>query len=186
MPDDTSATEEATNEEALDIDDDFDKERALNTIRAQRAKEKEQAAEIARLKAIEAEVEQAKAEEAEAQKGLEQKLAEREARIEELEAQANEVSVKADFVAKAGARGYEDPQLAYLAARDAGVLGGMDPETGNVGEHDFDKLEERFPALAGEARERRGLESADAGVRGHRGKRSTADIFNTAIRESIR
>lgn len=165
--------------------DEFDKDRALKTIRAQREKEKAQAAEIKRLKAIEAEVEEAKAKEAEASKGLETKLAEAEAANVELKSQLAKNEVKADFLAKAGARGYEDASLAYLAATDAGVLGELDPATGKVGVHDFDTLEEQYPALAGEAQEQRGFESGDAGVRGQRGKASVASQFNKTVRASL-
>lgn len=179
------SAETTVDEAGVDEVDEFDKERALKTIRAQRANEKEQSAEIARLRAIEAEVEKAKATEAEAQKGLETKLAESQARIAELESQAAESAIKSDFITKAGERGYKDPGLAYLAAKDAGVLGELDPATGNVKVHDFDNLEERFPALAGEASEERELGTGDAGVRGHRGKTTVGSKFNKAIRGAL-
>ena len=176
---------EETEVEETEVEDEWDKPRAQKTILAQREKEKIDKAEIKRLRAIEAEVEKAKAEEAEASKGLETKLSEREARIKELESQAAESGVKADFLAKASERGYNDPNLAYLAAKDAGVLGEMDPATGKVGIHDFDSLEEKFPALDGEAAEQRGFGTGDAGVRGQRGKTTVGSQFNKAIRSRL-
>ena len=179
-----SADTEAEEAEVVE-EDDFDKERALKTIRAQRESEKLNKAEIKRLKAIEAEVEEAKAAEAEASKGLETKLAEAEATNAKLQSQMATNKVKADFVAKAVERGYTDLNLAYLAAMDAGILGEMDPETGKVGIHDFDTLEEKYPALEGEANEQRAFGMGDAGVRGQRGKQTVGSQFNKAIRGGL-
>lgn len=174
---DEKAAAEAEAEES-EGDDDFDKDRAMATIDKLRGIEKDYKA----MKRA-----QAKADEdaAEAEKDLETKLADRDKRIEELESEKAEKVIEANFVTKAVERGYADPALAFLAAKNAGVLGSTDPKTGEVGDHDFEKLEETFSSFAGEAKEETGFGSGDAGVRGKKGKKTPASGFNGAIRGTI-
>ena len=182
------AAPEAAEESAeITIPEDFDPERAMRTIKAQRESEEALKAELAKYREEE---EKRKRAEEEAQKTLEQKIAEREARIAELEAQAEERLVKADFISKAAARGYTDPELAYIAAAAQGVVGAADPKTGVVGDHDFDALEARHPSLAAEAEDeadkRAGGFSGDAGVRGRKAAKTPGDLFNEGVRGAIR
>lgn len=183
-PTDEETTEVETPEVKEEVEtpaeeDDFDKARAMDTIKKLRAIEKEH-------KSLLKEKEDAAAAEAEAQKSLETKLAEAQERIGELESKETKAAIRADFIAKAQARGYGDLELAFLAAEAQGVLGTKDPKTGVVGDHDFEALEAKFPLLAGEAEEERGFGSGDAGVRGKRPKATAASGFNDSIRGAIR
>lgn len=185
----TEATEaEAVNEEvneeesSIDIPEDFDPERAMKTILRLRDIEKEH-------KALLAEKEAEAAAKAEAEKTLEQKLTDAQARIAELEAQAATKDVRADFIAKATAQGINDPGLAYLAAKEEGLLGELDPKTGEVGDHDFTELGNRFPSFASaddEEEEGSGGFGGDGGVRGRRTKPTAKSVFNDSVRSSIR
>lgn len=167
-----------------DIDlDDFDKERALSTIREQRKVEKAQLKELAELRKLKEDKEAADAAEAEAQKDLETKLAEATAERDQLKAEKVATKVKADFIRVATLRGYEDPELAYLAAVDVDALGA--PKDGKVGDHDFDALEERYPKLASEAGEKRGFGSGDAGKKGRKAGKTVGDKFNAVVREQM-
>lgn len=181
--DDSKEKEEAEAAAAAEaeVDDDFDKDRALKTIREQRKVEKAQAKELAELRKLKEETDAAAQAKADADKGLEEKLAEAKAELERVKETQAEADVKADFLRVATLRGYEDPELAYLAAKSEDVLG--TPKDGKVGDHDFDALEERYPKLASEAGDKRGFGSGDAGRKGKRkpGK-SPADQFNDAIR----
>lgn len=185
---DNEESAEESAEGTVEVPEDFDPERALRTIRQQRQAEKELKAQLAEAQAKAAELDKIKAAEEEAQKTLEQKVAEREARIAELEAQISEGRQKADFVSRAAARGYIDPELAYLAAKAQGVLGEYDPKAGTVGEHDFEALETAHPTLAAQAAEE-GVLKADDGDAGRRGRKATKTpnaVFNESIRGAIR
>lgn len=178
------ATEEPTEE----VDDlgDFDKDRALATIKAQRASEKSLKAELAAAKAAEAELAALKQAEDDAKKSAEQKLAEKDAKIASLNAQIAKTAVKADFMAKATSpeRAYLDPELAYLAAEAQGCLGSYSPKTGQVEEHNFDLLEEKYPALRGEGDG--ATLTGDAGVRRVGSANNVGSQFNQAVRGALR
>lgn len=188
---DEAAKEEEEEEEQrlqdLVDDDGFDKERALSTIRTQRAVEKKQKAELADLRAFKADADEAEAEKEEADKDNEQKLAESNAENTDLKAQLTERDVRADFERQAIEEAGIDPEdleLAYLAAKEQGLLGDMDPKTGQVGAHDFDTLAERYPALGGE-----GTGRALTGDAGRTGRGSTSSVgkqFDAAIRDVLR
>ena len=180
------ASEETPSEEAaIEVPEDFDPERALKTIHAQREAE---AKALARAKEAEAKLAAIEQAEAEAQKTLEQKLEDREARIAELEASQAAKDVRTDFIAKAAEKGIADPQLAYLAAKEEDLLGAYDPKTGDVGNHDFEALGEKYPTFAaaeeGEEQETGGF-GGDAGVRGKRTKRTPGSVFNSEVRATI-
>lgn len=180
-------TNEATEEveaEAIE-DDDFDKDRALSTIRKQRAEEKRLKEELAEARKAQEELAALKEAQDEAEKTAVQKLADRDAKIKALENQISESAVKADFMRAATSeeRAYLDPELAFLAAKEQGLLGKYDPKTGTVEAHDLDKLEELYPALAGE---RQTGTAHDAGVRGKPGKTGTpGSQFNSAVRQAV-
>ena len=172
--------DEPTGDDGAD-DKEFDSERAMKTIKAQREAEKKLKADLAEAKEKLGKFETEESAKAEAEKGLETKLAEREARIAELETSILESAVKSDFMTKAIDRGYEDPALAFLAAREQGVLGDVNKETGEVGDHDFEALEEKHPALASEG----GFNSGDGGVRGGQVGKKPDQVFNGLIRKAI-
>lgn len=180
---DSAETTEETTEETVEVPEDFDPKRAMRTIAAQRDSEEKA---IARAKAAEAELASIREAEAEEARSLEEKLAAREARIAELETQAAEKDVRTDFITEATAAGIADPKLAYIAAKEEGLLGAYDPKTGDVGDHDFEELGNKFPSFAGEAKEQDTGFGGDAGKRGGRTKRTTSGQFNDAVRGSIR
>lgn len=188
MQEDTKSTDSTggENETVEEIaPEEFDPERALNTIRAQRAEEKRLKEELAEARKAQEELARIKTEQEEADKTAQQKLAEREAEIASLKQQIAENAVKADFmrIANSEERAYLDPELAYFAAREQGLLGKYDPKTGKVEGHNLDKLEELYPALAGE---RNTVKAHDAGVRGKPGKTGSPGAqFNTAVRSAI-
>lgn len=162
----------------------FDPERAMRTIHKQREAEKELKAELAKYReAEEAELEK--------QKSLEQRVAERDQRISELEGTLTELAIRGDFERKGLDLGYdsEDLVLAYMAAKEEGLLGEYDPKTGEIEEHDFDTLHERYPKLAPSGDEgggRRRDRFGDAGVRSNKGNaRTPADQFNDSVRQAI-
>lgn len=172
-------------EKSFEIDGkEFDPERAMRTIRQQREAEKELKAELAKYReAEEAELEK--------KKSLEQRVAERDQRISELEGTLTELAIRGDFERKGLELGYdaEDLVLAYMAAKEEDLLGEYDPKTGEIEAHDFDTLHERYPKLApsgdeggGQRRDRFG----DAGVRSNKGNaRTPADQFNDSVRKAI-
>ena len=176
------AAEEAAAAAADEGDDDFDKDRALATIKKQRASERKLKSDLAAAKEDQAELAAIKKAQEDADKSASDKLAGRDARIAELETKIQESAVKADFEKVAEERGIADLALAYLAAKEQGLLGTADPKTGEVGDHDLDKLEELYPALAGEGAGDSG--TGDAGVRGKQGKTGTVGSqFNAAVRQ---
>jgi hypothetical protein len=177
VADESAETDESKNEETPAPEDDFDKDRALKTIRAQREEEKRLKAELAKYKAEEeAELEK--------QKSLEQKLAERDASIQQLEGRLANQLVEQSFKEEAREKGIADPELAFLAAEKAGLLGDYDPETGKVGAHNFDELSERFPTF--EPKEAGTGPTGDAGRRGGVSGKTPADSFNESVRSAMR
>lgn len=155
--------------------EEFDPERALNTIRAQREAENELKEKLRKYEAAEQE-------ELDKQKTLEERLAERNARIQELEKQLAARDAAADFKAQAEEAGITDPELALLVAEREGLLGEFNPETGKIegGKVDFGKLVERHPILAGEKQERK--PTGDAGRLGGGKVLTPSERFNRAIR----
>lgn len=165
-------TEDKSTEETHE--DDFDKERALKTIRAQREDEKKLKAELAKYRAAEeAELEK--------QKSLDQKIADRDVKIQNLETELSNLQVETAFKQEAREKGIMDPDLAFLAAKEAGLLA-HDPETGKV-EFDFDQLAERFPTFA--PKEGGAGVTGDAGRRGSKGKKSPGQVFNDEVRGAM-
>jgi multidrug efflux pump subunit AcrA (membrane-fusion protein) len=180
-----AAINETGDEDEDEDEDDYDKERALKTIKAQRRSEAKLKADLAKAREAEVELAAIKQAQADADKSASEKLTERDARIAALEAQISETAVKADFREEATERGIVDLGLAYLAAKEQGLLGKANPKTGEVEGHNFDKLVELYPALAGEASG--DGTHGDAGVRGTRGKTGTVGTqFNAAVRGAIR
>lgn len=179
-----AGTEGAAEEEALEegTEEEFDKERALATIKKQR---EEEAAAKERAKELEAELakyREAEEAELEEQKKLEVKLSERDERIKALEAELAETHVKNDFLATAVDKGIADPELAYVAAKTQGVLGEYDPKEGTVSDHDFEALGDKYPSFRAEGTEQTG----DAGTSGKRGKALTpGEQFNQSIRSRL-
>ena len=185
--DQKAADEEA--DKALLEDEEFDKERALATIRKQRKVERDQKDELKRLRAIEAKVADDAQKVADADKTNEEKLAQSEAREAALKVQLDDVEVRADFEREALSEEIgidpEDLELAYLAAKEQGLLGKRDPATGLVEGHDFDKLAEKYPALlggGGSSQSRTG----DAGKQGRGKKNSVGAAFNKEIRDALK
>ena len=176
-------------DKALLADEEFDKDRALATIRAQRKVEREQKEELKELRAMKAAKEAADEKLAEADRTAEENLEASKAReavlLDKLAAQ----EVRADFEREALSEEIgidpEDLELAYLAAKEQGLLGEMDPDSGLVEGHDFDKLAEKYPAIFGgdgSSQSRTG----DAGKTGRGKKSSVGDQFNKAVRDRIR
>lgn len=180
---DAGENDPATEPEEIEVPADFDPVRALKTIKAQRESE---AAAKAELKALKDEKAAAEKAEADKNKSLEEKLTEAEATLASLNLKIQEDRIRADFMKMAEDRGYEDPDLAYVAAKDAGILGTYASETETVGAHDFDKLEKRYPLLAAEAEDRNRLNTGDAARRSHGGRTvSVGQSFNDSIRGAM-
>ena len=169
-----------TDAEAGQVDD-FDPERALKTIRHQRQVEKELKARIRDLETANARLSEQEPKSGSDRQKLEDQLRERDQRIATLEAKVQTEAVKTDFIREATSRGINDPNLAYLAAQAQGAIGSYDPETGTVGEHDFDKLEQSHPLLVSGSPTGAG----NPGVRGRRPGVDAATQFNRAIRQSM-
>ena len=185
--DGTEGTEGAEGAEAsgVEFDGDFDAERAKRAIANGRAEEKKLKAKLAeqaeKLQGFEA----AEAKKAEADKSNEQKLAEANATIESLKDDKAADKVRTDFVEKAAGRGYEDPALAFLAAKEQGLLGTYNRKTGDVADHDFEALEESHNQFATEAGRSGDQATGDAGARGGTSAASVGGAFNKAVRKSI-
>lgn len=180
-----TGTEGAAEEKGVEFEGDFDPARAKRAIENARAEEaklkqrlKEQAEKLA-------EYESAEAEKAEASKSLEQKIVERDQRIKDLEGQIEERDVKASFVTQAIERGYADPSLAFVAAKEQGLLGKYDRKSGSVGNHDFETLEESHPTFAAEAGRAGEYATGDAGARGARKPNDVGSAFNKTVRTAI-
>jgi len=186
--DEAKAAEEAAEakeaaEEAAAADA-HDPDRAKATILRQREAEKKLKAELREARQAESKLAALEKAQEDADKTAAEKLAEAEEVIKGLKQKISDTAVKADFDKQADERGIQDLELAYLAAKEQGLLGAEDPKTGEVGKHDFETLEERYSSLAGEGK---GWEpSGDAGVRGKGKVKGVGSQFNSAIRESLR
>jgi hypothetical protein len=172
-------------EDVLKIEGEFDPERALTTIRAQRKVERELKAELAELRSLKDEKAEAEAAEVEAAKGQETKIAERDATIESLNVRLGKQEVEYDFKTKAAALGVEDLDLAYLAAERAGLLGDYDEKAETVGDHDFDKLAEKYPSIIGESSDDT-RQTGDGGARKSGKKADVGTQFNRTVRDAFR
>lgn len=177
--------EEAQEKGGVEFEGEFDPDRARRAIENARAEEKrlkaklsEKDAELEKYQRIESQV-------AEAEKSAEQKLADRDAEIRSLRDQIKTIEVKQSFVTEATRRGYADPNLAFVAAREEGLLGTYDPKTGAVGDHDFEALEESHPQFAAEAGRAGDHATGDAGARGGVGGESIGASFNKEIRQAF-
>ena len=184
---DEKAAEEAAEqaaEEEEEEGDEFDPDRARATIKKQRESEKNLKAELREARKAEEELAAIKQAQEDADKSASEKLAERDETIKGLHEKIMETAVKADFEREAAERGITDLSLAYLAAKEQGLLGAADPKTGEVDKHDFDKLEELYPTLQGEGT---GWQpSGDAGARGKQKTKTVASVFNESVRSSFR
>jgi len=161
--------------------EEFDQERAMATIQKQRESEKAAKERAKELEAELAKYREAEDAKAEAEKALEVKVAERDATIAGLQDEIADLHVKQSFEQEALAKGIADPGLAYLAAKAQGVLGTYDPKVGEVGDHDWDKLAEKYPSFAAQE-SGTGNKTGDAGARGKGGTLSEAEQFNQAVR----
>lgn len=173
-------------DEALEAAEEFDPDRAMATIKAQREEEKRLKAALAEARKAEEELQAIKSAEQEAQKSLEEKVKDREAKIADLEAKIAERDVKEDFARKAGEVGISDIELAYLAAKEQGLLGEADPESGDIEGHNLDKLLEMYPALQAE-RTQDFSDNGGAGVRKATQRSATpGTLFNDLVRQAAR
>ena len=192
MADDAGAATEVAAEEAEEKEqeaatggDAFDADRAMATIKKQRESE---AAAIQKAKDLEAELakyrtaEEAKAEEA---KTLEQKVAERDQALKAKDAEIADLHVRFSFIQEAAALGIADPGLAFLAAKEQGLLGTFNPKEGTVSDHGFDKLAEKYPSFAA-TEDSPTAKAGDAGARGKGATQGPGDQFNQAVREAFR
>lgn len=162
--------------------DEFDKERAMATIKKQREAE---AAAVAKAKELEAELAKyrtADEAKAEAEKALEVKVAERDEALKGKDAQIADLHVRYSFEREAVAKGVADPGLAFLAAKEQGLLGVYDPKVGVVSDHDWDGLAEKYPSF----KSQEGDKTGDAGARGKGATAGPADQFNSAVRDAFR
>jgi len=164
--------------------DDFDAKRAKATILAQRESERKLKEELRQALKAQDKLDAIEQAQKDADKSAAEKLADRDETIKGLKKDIAEAAVKADFVKEADFRGITDLKLAYLAAKEQGFLGAADPKTGEVGEHDFEKLEEAYPTLQGEGSG--WSRSGDAGVRSKGKTGDDASQFNAAIRGGLR
>ncbi len=161
----------------------FDSKRALATIKRQREAEKKLKADLREARVAQEELAALKKAQEDADKTAGEKLAEAEEVIKGLKEDITKAAVKADFDKVATERGIDDLDLAYLAAKEQGFLGTADPKTGEIGNHDFDSLEAKYPTLAGEGTGT--LPTGDAGVRGKGKVGDVASQFDHLIRTSI-
>lgn len=183
-----AAEEEESTQEGggVEFEGEFDAERAKRAIENARAEEKRLKAKLAEKEEALSKYEEIEKEAAEAEKSAEQKLAERDSEIRSLKDKIALIEQKHDFITKAAQRGYSDPALAFVAAKEQGLLGTYDPKTGNVDEHDFEKLEESHPTLAAEAGRRGEGATGDAGARGRTRTDDVGTQFNEAITQALR
>ena len=182
----------ATEEAALTTDEDeeggadggeaFDAARAMATIKEQRKAENKLKADLKAANEKLTQYQTVEEQKADAEKDLNVKLAERDQALAAKDAEIANLHIRHDFMAEAISKGLQDPALAFLAAKEARLLGEYDPKEGTVSDHDWEELGEKFPSFktSGVA------DSGDAGVRG-RGKTTTAaDQFNQAVRSVLR
>ena len=185
MPKEAGALEEGAVEEPEveggSEEEEFDKERAMATIEKQREAESKAKKEAADLRAELEKYKTAEEEQEEAEKALEVKLSERDATVQALEKTIADLHVQHDFVGRAANRGIEDPALAYLAAKEQGLLGEYDPKEGKVSDHDFDELGEQYPSFKGTGV----AQTGDAGKRKMGKAQTVNDQFNSSVRERL-
>lgn len=179
------AEEEASKDGGVEFEGEFDAERAKRAIQNSRDSEKKLKAKLAKKDEALAKYLAADEAAAEAEKSAEQKLDEREEKLKQREIAAELRDVKTDFVAKAKERGYADPSLAFVAAKEQGLLGTYNRKTGKVGDHDFEALEESHTTFAAEAGRSGEQATGDAGARGAGSTKSVGSQFNAKVRDSI-
>jgi len=172
-------------EGGVEFEGEFDAERAKRAIENSRESEKKLKAKLAAKDKKLAKYLEVEEQEAEAKKSREEKLDEREAKLKTKEVAAELRDVKQDFVAKATERGYEDPSLAFVAAKEQGYLGSYNRKTGVVGDHDFEALEESHNTFAAEAGRSGEGATGDAGARGAGSTKTVGSQFNAKVRDSI-
>lgn len=177
--------EEAQEKGGVEFDGEFDPERAARAIANARAEEKRLKAKLAEKDEALAKYQEIESQVADAEKSLEQKVADRDAEIKSLKNEIRLIKVKQSFTAEASKRGYADPNLAFVAAREEGLLGTYDPKTGAVGDHDFEALEESHPQFAAEAGRAGDHATGDAGARGGVGSDSVGASFNKELRAAF-
>ena len=126
---------------------------------------------------------------ADADRTSEEKLARAEAEKQVLQDELNAERVRADFERHALSEEIgidpEDLELAYLAAKEQGLLGTRDPNTGLVEGHDFDTLAEKYPALLGGGGSSQGR-TGDAGRKTAGKKNSVGAQFNKTVYDALR
>lgn len=158
-------------------EEEFDRERAMSTIRHLRKYEKEAKSLRQKLRKLEQggsgsgkpETEETAA-----------RLSEVERNAAVLEEKVAQAEVKADFVEKALKAGVVDLKLAYLAAQADDLLG--DYDEGHIGPHNFTALKKNYPHLF---RAGSGLGSGDGAAGTRRpGKGDASSEMNNWIRRS--
>ncbi len=159
----------------------FDKERAMRTIKDQRKAEKALEQKLKEMSDQLAGYKTAEEKKAEAEKTLEAKVAEGQGALEAKDVEIADLHVRHDFEAKAALAGIEDPALAFLAAKQEGLLGTYNPKEGGVTDHDFEELGVKYPSFAST----KVSDSGDAGARGRGKTATTKQQFNDAIRGAI-
>lgn len=183
-----AAEKEGTEEQEAVVDaeesEEFDQQRAMATIKKQREAEaaaKERAKELEKELAKYREADDAKAE---AEKALEVKVAERDEALKAKDVQIADLHVKFSFDKEAREKGIADPALAFLAAKEQGLLGAFDPKEGKVSDHDWDKLGELYPSFAAQESSPT-AKTGDAGARGKGVTKTASDQFNDAVRGAL-
>ena len=178
-----AAGKEVEGQEAATGAEQFDAERAMATIQKQRESEK---AALQKAKDLEAELAKYKeAEDAKAEEGkaLEVKVAERDEALKAKDAEIADLHVRFSFLQEAQVKGVADPELAYLAAKQEGLLGAYDPKEGKVGEHNWTALGEKYTSFSTEQSAQ--ASTGDAGRQGKGKVLSEGDQFNQAIRNAV-
>lgn len=171
--------DEELNETQDQDQEEFDRERAMNTIRHLRKYEKE--AKVLRRKLKELEKTEETPTDGQPNEGrLVSRLSEVERASAQLEGRVAQAEVKADFMEKALKAGATDLRLAYLAAQADGLLG--DYDDGEIGPHDLTTLKKNYPHLF--QAPTRGSGDGGSGTRRTRSKGSSTDEMNTWIRRS--
>lgn len=136
-------SEEERQEQASEVDaEEFDKARAMATIRNLRAYERQAKTLKKELETLKQKQEDAGRTELEK---LTVRLADAERRAIDAEQRIAQVEIRADFMARALQEGVTDARLAYLAAQSDGLLGSYDD--GEISSHDFKALRKGYPHL---------------------------------------
>ncbi len=175
-----AAAAEAVEQKELE-DAAFDKERAMRTIKDQRKAEKALEGKLKEATEALAGYKTAEEKKADAEKALEVKLAEGATALDAKDVEIAELHVRHDFEAEASRLGIADPALAFLAAKEEGLLGTYSPKEGGVSDHDFEELGVKYPSF----QSAKAADSGDAGARGRGKTATTKDQFNAAIRGAI-